>query len=71
MEFMVAFTLTRFPGPLEENSPTTSQNVHLHHTYIQDIFGIGIRLSVGCRKAKFLFHLTKKTVPGKVPVVFS
>ena len=39
-----------------KNSSTTSQNFYLHHTYIQDIFGIG--LSVGCRKATFSFYLT-------------
>ena len=46
-----------------KNSPTTSGNLHLHHTYIQVMyrhssFYAKPTLRIGCRKARFSFHLT-------------
>ena len=61
-----------------KNSPTTLWNLHLHHTYIQVIFGIDIiyftpnpHWMFVAKKQNFSFIWPKNTVPVKVPVAFS
>ena len=64
MEYMMPYPLTRFPGPLEEKQPHITEpppppclNTG-YFRYRQSYFYAKPTLSVGSKKAQFLFHLT-------------